>query len=132
VVLVGNVVTLVFGLIAYPIIDSGNVAFVGLGLCMLMIGGGIVLGPDAAYLAELFATGYRCTGAGLSYNLATIVGCGVPPVLAAGLVVAYGSGAIGVMLAVYGLLSIACGLALPETKERSLQTLTASGAPKAP
>jgi MFS family permease len=132
VVLAGNVVTLVSGVIAYPIIDTGNVALVGLGLCLLMIGGGIVLGPAAAYLAELFATGHRYTGAGLSYNLATIIGGGLPPVLAAGLVAAFGSGAISVMLAVYGLLSIACGLALPETNERSLRTPATSGAPASP
>jgi len=130
VVVIGNVITLVAGVIAYPIIDTGEVALVGLGLCLLMIGG-VVLGPAAAYLAELFATGHRYTGAGLSYNLATIIGGGLPPVLAAGLVAAYGSGAIGVMLAVYGLLSIACGLALPETKARSLRTLTATGVPEA-
>ncbi|OLT00309.1 hypothetical protein BJF90_36180 [Pseudonocardia sp. CNS-004] len=129
---VGNVATFVFGLIAYPVIGSGNVALVGLGLCLLMIGGGVVLGPAAAHLAELFATGYRYTGAGLSYNLATFVGRGVPPVLAAGLVAAYGSGAIGAMPAVYGLLSIACGLALPETMERSQLASAATGEPTAP
>mgnify|MGYP001209099428 CR=1 FL=1 len=120
-VLIGNLITLVSGVIAYPIIDTGDVALVGVGLCLLMIGGGVVLGPAAAYLAELFATGRRYTGAGLSYNLATIIGGGLPPVLAAGLVAAYGSGAIGVMLAAYGVLSTACGLALPETLQRSLR-----------
>ncbi|MEV6228677.1 MFS transporter [Saccharopolyspora shandongensis] len=125
VVLVGNVVTLVCGLIAFPVIDTANTALVGIGLCLLMIGGGIVLGPAAAYLAELFATGHRYTAAGMSYNVATIIGGGVPPVLAAGLVAAYGSNAIGVMLGVYGVLSIACGLLLPETKERSLRRIDA-------
>lgn len=123
VVLVGNVITLVCGVIAYPIIDTGSVVLVGLGLCLLMIGGGIVLGPAAAFMAELFATGHRYTAAGMSYNVATIIGGGVPPVLAAGLVTAYGSGAIGVMLGIYGVLSVVCGLALPETMERSLRTV---------
>ncbi|MHA6616659.1 hypothetical protein [Pseudonocardia sp. DLS-67] len=56
----------------------------------------------------------------------------MPPVPAAGLVAAHGSGAIGVLLAGYGLPSIACGLALPETKGRSLRSSAATGAPKAP
>jgi MFS family permease len=93
-----------------------------------MVGGGIVLGPAAADMAELFATGHRYTAAGMSYNVATIIGGGVQPVLAAGLVAAYGSGAIGVMLGVYGVLSIICGLALPETMERSLRTVGTSSA----
>ncbi|WP_028921811.1 MFS transporter [Pseudonocardia acaciae] len=114
-VLGGNIGAIVVGAAAFPIIDTGRVALVGLALCLLLVVGGASLGPAAAYVAELFATGHRYTAAGLSYNLATIVGGAVPPVLAAALVAAYGSFAVGLLMSAFGVLGVFCVLALPET-----------------
>jgi MFS family permease len=121
VVLTGNLATIACGLVAFPIIDTGSVALVGVGLCLLLAVGGVALGPASALLAELFATRYRYTAAGLSYNLAAILGGAVPPVLAAALQASYGSIAVGLILCVLGLLGTACVLALPETRDRSLE-----------
>lgn len=93
-ILVGNAATIGCGLVAFPIIDTGDVVLVGVGLCLLLLVGGIALGPASAFLAELFATRYRYTAAGLSYNLAAILGGAVPPVLAAALQASYGSIAV--------------------------------------
>ena len=72
-------------------------------------------------LPELFATRYRYTGAGMTYNLGGVAGGAVVLVVAAPLAAsAWGAQAIGVYMAVMLLISIACLLALPETRGRSL------------
>ena len=59
---------------------------------------GIAMGPMAAFVPEMFATRYRYTGVGLSYNIGGIIGGGIPPVISEYLLSAYGNGSIGVML----------------------------------
>jgi metabolite-proton symporter len=81
---------------------------------------GIVTGPLAAYIPEIFATRYRYTGAALSYNIGGIVGAAVPPMIAAALIASFGSWAIGVMMAALGLVSFACAAMLPETAGTTL------------
>ena len=54
-------------------------------------------------------------------TLATILGGAVPPVLAASLEAAYGSFAIGLLMAAFELLSVLCVFGLPEIRERSLR-----------
>jgi MFS family permease len=120
-VLAGNLTAIVVGMVAFPLMDTGSVPLVGLGLCLILAGGGVGLGPAAAYLPELFATRHRCTRAGIAYALAAVLGGALPPVLAPVVQAAFGSAAVGAMLSGLGLLGVVCGLALPETRERSLR-----------
>ena len=99
---------------------------VGVGLVAILAIGGFGLGPAAAWLPELFAARYRYTAAGLSYSLAAILGGAVPPVIAGALQASYGGLAIGVLLGGFGLLGLVCGLALPETRHRSLEVSAAA------
>ncbi len=121
VVLVANLSALVVGPAAFVVIDLGHPVAVGVGLVALLAIGGFGLGPAAAWLPELFAARYRYTAAGLSYSLAAILGGAVPPVIAGALHASYGGLAIGVLLGGFGLLGLVCGLALPETRHRSLE-----------
>ena len=123
-ILAGNLVMIVVGMVAFPLMDTGVVALVGLGLCLILAASGIGLGPAAAYLPELFATRHRCTGAGSAYALAAVVGGALPPVLAPIVQASLGSTAVGAMLSALGLLGVVCGLALPETRHRSLRGAT--------
>lgn len=54
--------------------------FFAMSLLMLVLG--IPYGPAAAYLPEFFHTRYRYTGAGMSYNLAGILGGALPLLVA--------------------------------------------------
>lgn len=128
VLLVGSVFTIGCGLVVFLLINTGQVLLVAVGVCLLQASGGVCLGPAAAVLPELFATCYRYTGAGLSYNLAAAAGGGVPLVLAAVLEQSVGSYAVGVMLASLGLLSALSASFLPETVNRRLFDTTADAA----
>jgi hypothetical protein len=75
----------------------------------------------AAFIPEIFGTRHRYSGAGLSLNLAGLVGGAVPTIVAAPLQATWGVPAVGAMMAVVVVVSVACTAALPETKGTALQ-----------
>ena len=78
-------------------------------------------------MPEMFRARFRYTGAGLSYNLAGILGGAIPPLLAAQIVSTHASIWVGVMLAVLSAISVACALAISETKDRDIEAGLVSG-----
>jgi hypothetical protein len=77
-------------------------------------------GPAGSFLPELFVPRHCYTGAGLGYNIAGVLGGAIPPLLAPGLAASFGSIAIGVMLSICGVLSLAFTWALSETRGRAM------------
>ncbi|MDV6271189.1 MFS transporter [Rhodococcus globerulus] len=106
--IIGSSAGVLASLAVFPIIDRGDPLDFLLGLSLLMAAVGIGYGVLASYLPELFATRYRYTGAGVSYNLASVLGGAVTPVLAATLMSSFGSIAIGVYLAILSLIGLVC------------------------
>ncbi|OBG88494.1 MFS transporter [Mycobacterium sp. E802] len=120
IILIGFAIALPWAFCVMPMIDTGSPW-----LFALAIGGtfaifGISYGPIASFLPEIFATRYRYTGAGLAFNLAGIVGGAVPPLIAGVLVSDFGSWAVGLLMAVFVIVSIVSTLLLPETKGAAL------------
>ena len=103
-------------LVLFPLLDTGNPGAYVFAMCVTLSIFGIAYGPTGALLPELFQTRFRYTGAGLGYNLAGVLGGAIPPLLAAPLTAQFGSIAVGVMLALLSVLSLACTKALVETK----------------
>jgi len=119
IILVTNVIAVVWSLLLFPLLDTGSALAFGLGLMGTLALYGLAYGPVGAFLPELFATRYRYTGAGTGYNLGGIIGGALPPLIAPVLAAAFGSIAIGGVIAVLALISIACTLALRETADRT-------------
>jgi MFS family permease len=119
-IMAAGAIGVVWGVLLFPLLDTGStVAFV-VGLIVTLTIVGVCYAPTGAFLPELFDTRYRYTGAGLSYNLAGIVGGAIPPLVAPALTASYGSIAIGVLLSASAVLSLVCTRALAETKDRAL------------
>jgi MFS family permease len=112
-----------WGLLLFPIIDGGGAMGFAIGLIGTLAIFGISYGPAGALLPEMFRTEYRYTGAGTAYNLAGVLGGATAPILAAELSVSHGSGAVGWMLAGFGLLSLVSVLLLPETRDREMHVV---------
>jgi MFS family permease len=129
VILVGNVLAVVAGPLAFAVMQPGSALSFVVGLVVLMAVVGIPYGPAAAYLPEIFAARYRYTGAGMGYNLAGILGGAVPLIVAPPLTAAYGGLGVGFYLSALGLLSVLCILALPETKGEVLDGTVPATAP---
>ncbi len=116
--------------VVMPLLNTGNHALYVVGIVGMCACAGIGGGPTAAFIPELFATRYRYSGSALALNLAGVVGGALPPLLAGTLLATYGSWAIGVMLAVLALASLACTYLLPETNGTALVPLSWRAAPR--
>lgn len=126
VLLASNVLCLVAALLFFPIITAGHIAWYAAGVFLLQSGVGAAYGPLAAYLPELFATQYRYTGAGLAYNIATVLGASLTPIIATILISNYGVWAVTVYLAALCLITLACLAASRETARTALVTSPAT------
>lgn len=91
-----------------------SIAFViGLSVFVLMFG------PMAAYLPELFPTRLRYSGASATFIIANTLGGGFAPIVATWLNTYWKSPLVlGVYTGILCVISLACLLALPETRDR--------------
>jgi metabolite-proton symporter len=114
--LIGTALTILWVFPMFWLIDSGNVILLALALIVLMVLYGMLYGPIAAYLGELFGTSVRFTGMGIAYNVGGILGAALTPIIATLLVsAAGGSWAFCLYLIALGMVSLVCLLLLPET-----------------
>jgi MFS family permease len=98
VLLGGNIGLLVMSVALIPILNIGSKASFVLAAVLLQAVVGVAYGPMATFLPELFSTRYRYTGAGLAYNMATVLGAALTPIIAVRLNDRFGPGAIGLYL----------------------------------
>ncbi|QTX03340.1 MFS transporter [Agromyces archimandritae] len=99
----GRKPVIAFGIIAaiafaYPLlllVESGTT--VGFTVAVMVGQGiqGIILGPLAAFLAELFPTSVRFTGSSVAFQGASAIGAGFTPIIASALVASAGIGLLG-------------------------------------
>ncbi|MFD2025275.1 MFS transporter [Promicromonospora aerolata] len=119
--LVGSHVLAVLTAVAlFPILDLATLPAFTAGLVLAFVVTGLAYAPLGAQLAEVFATTYRYTGAGLAYNIGGVVGAACAPLIGAVLLERWGSLAVGIMLAVYATVALACLAKLGETRGREL------------
>ena len=89
--LVGTVLLLIFAYPYFLMIQTGSVVLVILASVLgLSIAHATMYGPMSAYFAELFGTRVRYSGVSLGYQLASIIGGGLGPIIATYLVAAAG------------------------------------------
>jgi MFS family permease len=97
----------------FPLVNSGSVFRLFLGLAILTIGLGFTYGPQSAFYAELFPARIRLSGVSISYAIGAIVGGAFAPTIAAALVQATGTTtSVTAYLAVMTLLGLAATLLL--------------------
>lgn len=75
----------------FPLVNTGNIFLLFLGLAILTIGLGFTYGPQAAMYTELYPASIRFSGVSISYALGAILGGAFAPLIAAALVQATGS-----------------------------------------
>ena len=110
----GIVLTGLFAFPYYAMLNSKQS-----GLILLAIGASLVIhdimyGPQAALISETFGTGVRYSGAGLGYQLASVIAGGPAPLIATAILAATGSSTwISVYIVVCALVSMAGLLLMP-------------------
>ena len=80
---IGIVGTAVFAFPYYGLLDTGKSGLVLLAIVASLIFHDMQYGPQAALIAERFGTNVRYSGAGLGYQLASVIAGGPAPLIAA-------------------------------------------------
>lgn len=93
----------------FPLIETGHPLLIGLAIGVEMVLIALMYGPQAALFAELFPVEVRYSGASLGYQLGTVFGGGLAPIIATALFEHFhASGPIAVYLAAMCVVSLAC------------------------
>ncbi|RLV51100.1 MFS transporter [Nocardioides mangrovicus] len=90
--MVGAAVTGVYGFVLFALLDSGVAALAFVGMLVALIPHGMQYGPQASLIAEQFPTALRYAGAGVGYQLASVIAGGPAPLVATYLLEHTGSG----------------------------------------
>ena len=77
--------------ILFPLVNTGSVLLLFLGLALFAIGNGLTYGQQAAYFAELFPASIRYSGVSITYAIGAILGGAFAPMISAWLVAQTGS-----------------------------------------
>ncbi|SFS72204.1 MFS transporter [Saccharopolyspora flava] len=112
----GAVAALLYALVMFRIADIGTPLAVGVAVIIGFTIGGFLFGPLLAFFSELFGVEQRQSGVGLAFQLGSVLGGGLAPMIANRLIAVTGSSdAVGAYIAAGLLVSLLCLLALPET-----------------
>ena len=111
----GAAITGVWGFVYFALLDSGIAWLVFVAVCVALIPHAMQYGPQASIIAENFPTNLRYTGAGLGYQLASIIAGGPAALVATVLLHNFGTGyAVSVYILVSALITIAASLGLKD------------------
>jgi metabolite-proton symporter len=127
--LVGSAACLPVSFAVIPLLETGHPICYGVAIVGMQAAASIAYGPTAAFIPELFATGYRYTGTALALNLAGVAGGAMPPLIAGTLQATYGSTAVGLMLATIAAVGLVCTYLLPETNGTTLRSTPGTDLP---
>jgi metabolite-proton symporter len=112
----GALLALLWAFPMFWLFDTGNPALSTIAFSVGMLAFAVLYGPMGAYLPELFGTRLRYSGASVSYNLGGVLGGAFAPIIASSLlIVAGGSWAISLYIALMALVSLLCLFFLSET-----------------
>jgi MFS family permease len=105
----------------FPLLETRSFPLIVLATAVALLCHAAMYGPQAAFIAELFSTRLRYSGASMGYQVAGIVGGGLAPIIAIKLFDSFGT-TIAVSVYVVAALAItAVGLAIaPETRDVDL------------
>ena len=106
VLICGCVGTIGAGLLFGPLLGSGSLTLIWVGLSLALLVMGFVYGPLGAWLPDLFPVRVRYTGASVAFNAGGIIGGAMAPIAAQYLVDRGGIDWVGLYLAAAGVLSL--------------------------
>jgi|APSaa5957512535_1039671.scaffolds.fasta_scaffold41210_2 MFS family permease len=121
--MLGAVLGAIWGFALFPLIDTGEFIWIVVAVTGGQIFVGLMYGPQAAFLAELFATHVRYSGASLGYQLGAIIGGAMAPIIATALWASFGTFYVSVYIAIASMITLVSVLLLTETSGRNLDEI---------
>lgn len=118
----GAVLLGLWGLLAFwPLVDSGSPGLLVLALVVGQIFLSMMYGPQAAFYSEIFTTKVRYSGASMGYQIGSVFGGALAPIIATSLLAATGTSfSVGAYMAVICAITGVCAFLLSETYGRSM------------
>ena len=114
--LFGAIFSALFVVPFFLLVDTGQPALVWLAIALAVcVGHAAMYGPQASFFSELFGAQVRYTGASLGYQLASVLGGGLAPLIATALL-RYGWWAVALYMIGCAIVTTASVLAATETK----------------
>jgi metabolite-proton symporter len=126
--LFGAIGAAVWVFVFFALLDTGSFVLIVLATVVALVLHAAMYGPQASFIAEMFPTRVRYTGASMGYQLAGILGGAVAPIVSVALLDKYDTSLV-VSLYVVAMLAItaACVAAAPETSRMDLHADPAEG-----
>jgi metabolite-proton symporter len=106
----GSVLLAAWSFAIFPLIDTGSFLWICVSLAVGQMLVAMMYGPQAAFVAEMFSTEVRYSGASLGYQLGAILGGGFAPIIATALLAEY-QDTVGISI----YMAIACAITLVST-----------------
>ena len=107
----GAVLLAAWSFAVFPLIDTGSFVWICVSLAVGQVLVAMMYGPQAAFVAEMFTTDVRYSGASLGYQLGAIIGGGFAPIIATALLAEY-QDTVGISI----YMAIACAITLWSTR----------------
>lgn len=116
-IMLGGVLSIAWAFSLFPLLDTRSFALIVLALCLGKVTGGIIYVPAAALVTGIFERSVRCSAASLSYQIGSVLGGGMAPVIATALTARFPNG-VGVMvyMAVASLIALLCAAFIDESR----------------
>lgn len=118
VLMAGSAIAILVGFAMGPMFGAGSLGTIALFLCVGLFTMGLVYGPLAALLPQLFTARVRYTGASIAFNVGGILGGGFAPAVAQGLADQGGLDYVGLYISGAAVLTLLGLAAVPARTER--------------
>jgi metabolite-proton symporter len=106
----------------FPLLDTGRFALITLATVIALFFHAAMYGPQAAFIAEMFPTKVRYSGASMGYQLAGILGGALAPIISVALLDRYDTSlAVSLYVVVVLAVTVVCVLAAPESARADLR-----------
>lgn len=120
--LAGAIGALVWVFVFFQLLDTGRFALILLAAVVALIFHAAMYGPQAAFIAEMFPTKVRYTGASMGYQIAGIFGGALAPIISVALLDHFDTSVVvSVYAAAMLVVTIVCVFVSPETSKADLQ-----------
>lgn len=119
--LIGAIGSAIWVFVFFALLDTGQFALIVLAAVVALIFHAAMYGPQAAFIAEMFPTKVRYTGASMGYQLAGILGGALAPIISVALLDRFDTSIVVTVYALAMLLvTIVCVFLAPETAKTDL------------
>jgi metabolite-proton symporter len=114
--LIGALGAAIWSFVFFALLDTGSFALIMLSAVVALVFHAAMYGPQASFIAEMFPTQVRYSGASMGYQLAGVIGGALAPIIATALLSSFKSSiAVSVYSAAILLVTLTCVAIAKET-----------------